>query len=1055
VRAYDFFRWFGLCLSAAWLVGCVCLPALASDKVEYQRDIQPLFAQHCFKCHGPDEGARQADLRLDRADVAMAKLTSGKTAIVAGEFAESELVRRIGSNDPEIVMPPPSERNGLNAEQIATIAQWIQAGASYTRHWAFVAPERAELPETAEVDQGDRHPTDALVAAGLAERGLNFSPPARPEVLCRRIYLDLIGLPPSPEEVEGFVTAAREDLASAVEATVEQLLASPHFGEKWARHWLDVARYADSNGFEKDMPREQWAWRDWVIRAINSDMPYGQFVIEQIAGDLLPEPTQDQVTATGFLRNGMINEEGAIVPEQFRMEGIFDRMDCIGKAILGVSLQCAQCHNHKFDPILQEEYYGMFAFLNDTHEAYVSVFTNDQLAQIDQIRQAIRRVNDRVKSARPNWPTELAQWEAKQKVSTVDWEVLETFDETWIGGLNHPEKLADRSIMNLGHPTKTGELYVRSQPDLQGVTGLRLEAMTSADLPNNGPGRSLLGTFAVTELKVQARRPGRDNWEDLPLKEPTADFSTEERPIASAANAEVKEDDKQRVGPVGFMVDGDDTTAWYADRGPGRRNTDSVAVVQFAEPVNFPSGTELNVSLHFRTALREELKVSDFGRGLLTIGRFRLAVTKSPNPRATRYDHAATLAMQKPAADRTTDEQQTVFAAWRQSVPELADFEAEIDGLFSDYPDTPSTSVLSVSARSPELHRETFVLDRGVWDRPLHRVQPHVPATLHTLSSGASLDRLSFACWLVDRRSPLTARVQVNRVWQAIFGGGLLETSEDFGTRAPRPEYLELLDTLAVDFMDRGWSLKELIRTIVTSRTYQQSSRASSEAYRQDPQNRWLARGPRFRAEAEVVRDIALTSAGLLNRKIGGPSIFPPVPENMLKSNFHALDYWEVETGPDRYRRSLYMFRKRSMPDPVMSTFDAPNSDTACARRQRSNTPLAALVSLNEPLFVETARALALRILREGGPTDEQRADYAYRLCTGRPVKPAEWEAIGSLLASQRQRLADGWLSIGELATGAADQRPQLPPDTTPQDAAAWVLVARVMLNLDETLSKN
>lgn len=1055
MRACSFLRYSGACWGVVWLVGFVWMPAFATDKVDYQRDIQPIFSEHCFKCHGSDEEARQAGLRLDQVDAAMAKLASGKMAIVAGQPAESELLRRIRSHNPEIIMPPPGEQNGLNDEQIAVMTQWIQAGAGYAGHWAFVAPERAEFPQAAEGDQGGCHPIDALVAAGLAERGLSGSPPAQPEVLCRRLYLDLTGLPPSPEEVAGFVTAAREDLASAVEATIEQLLASPHFGEKWARHWLDVARYADSNGFEKDMPREQWSWRDWVIRAMNSDMPYDQFVIEQIAGDLLPEPTQDQVIATGFLRNGMINEEGAIIPEQFRIEGIFDRMDCIGKAVLGVSLQCAQCHSHKFDPISQDEYYGMFAFLNDTNEAQVSVFTQDQLVQIDQISQGIRQVNDRVTSARSNWRTELAQWEAEQKVVAVDWEVLETFDETWIDGLNHPKKLVDHSIVNLGHPTKTGELYVRSQPDLQGVTGLRLEAMTCADLPNNGPGRSLQGTFALAELKVQARRPGRDNWEDLPLQKASADFSTEERPVASISKADVKEDDKQRLGPVDFMIDGDDTTAWYADRGPGRRNTDSVAVVQFAEPLSFSNGTELKVSLYFRTDLQEQRKTSDFGRGLLTIGRFRLAVTKSPNPRATRYDHAATLAMQKPAADRTPQEQQAVFTAWRQSLPELADFEAQIDRLFSDYPDTPPTRVLSLSARSPELHRKTFVLDRGVWNRPLHQVHPHVPATLHPISGGDSLDRLSFACWLADRRSPLTARVQVNRVWQAIFGGGLVETSEDFGTRALRPEYLELLDTLAVDFMDRGWSLKELVRTIVTSRTYQQSSHASSKAYRQDPQNRWLARGPRFRAEAEVVRDIALASAGLLNRRIGGPSIFPPVPESMLKYNFHALGYWKVETGPDRYRRSLYMFRKRSMPDPVMATFDAPNSDAACARRMRSNTPLAALVSLNEPLFIEAARGLAVRILRDGGPTDQQRADYAYRVCTGRPVKPAEWEAIGALLASQRQRLADGWISIGELATGTVDQRPQLPPDTTPQDVAAWFLVARVMLNLDETLSKN
>jgi hypothetical protein len=414
--------------------------------------------------------------------------------------------------------------------------------------------------------------------------------------------------------------------------------------------------------------------------------------------------------------------------------------------------------------------------------------------------------------------------------------------------------------------------------------------------------------------------------------------------------------------------------------------------------------------------------------------------------------------MEKPLAERDAGERSAVFRAWRASVSDLKELNSKIAELASRYPEAP-TSVLCLLPRRSEHHRETFLLERGGWDRPRQRVTPHAPAFLHPMPDpgpGERPDRLAFARWLADERSPLTARVQVNRVWQAIFGLGLVETPEDFGTRTRQPEHQRLLDWLAVEFMERGWSLKHLLRTVLTSATYQQSSRVTPELLEIDPQNRLLARGPRFRAEAEVVRDIALSAAGLLHPEVGGPSIFPPVPETVLRDNFSgAPDYWVPAEGPERYRRALYVFRRRAMPDPVLTTFDAPNADVACARRARSNTPLAALVPLNEPVFVEAARALALRILREGGATDAERADYAFRLCTGRGARPAEVAEVLALIDSRRRRLAEGWLSIHDVATGDPATKPAVPAGATPQDAAAWTIVARVMLNLDETLSKN
>jgi len=410
--------------------------------------------------------------------------------------------------------------------------------------------------------------------------------------------------------------------------------------------------------------------------------------------------------------------------------------------------------------------------------------------------------------------------------------------------------------------------------------------------------------------------------------------------------------------------------------------------------------------------------------------------------------------MQTPPGQRTAKEQAEIFAAWRLSVPELQSFADEIDGLWKEFPEAP-TSVLRLAERTGGHERGTFRLDRGSWTNPREPVAPHVPSSLHPISEDAPPNRLTFARWLADERSPLTARVQVNRVWQTIFRAGLVQTPEDFGTRAPQPEYQELLDWLAVEFMERGWSLKQLLRTIVNSSTYQQDSRASQELVQSDPGNRLLARGPRFRAEAEVVRDITLTVSGLIHHKVGGRSIFPPIPQSVIDVNYVKPDYWYPPKPPERYRRALYVFRKRSMPDPVLTSFDAPNADYSCARRIRSNTPLAALASLNEPIFVEAAQAMALRVLREGGATDAERIEYAFRLCTSRPPTSAERDEVLKLLRNRRKQLAEGWISINEIATGDPAKRPELPPQATPQDAAAWSIVARVMLNLDETLSKN
>lgn len=1025
-------------ITAGLFATILSLRAAAPD---FTRDIQPVLADHCFHCHGRDAEGRKGGLRLDMRDAALKGGKSGQPAIVPGQPDQSALLKRITTEDDE-VMPPSKEKHPVKPADVEQLRRWIAAGAPYQGHWAFSTPMKVPPPMPGNT-------VDAFVLTRLAKDGLHFSEEAAPEKLCRRLFLDLVGLPPSPSQLDEFLSAWRSDRNAAYTNLTEKLLSSPHYGEKWARHWLDAARYADSDGYEKDLPREQWAWRDWVIEALNSDKPYDQFLIEQIAGDLLPNATQDQRVATGFLRNGMVNEEGAIVAEQFRMEGMFDRMDCIGKVALGISTQCAQCHTHKFDPLTQAEYYQMFAGLNNTYEAKSWVYDAAQRQKIVEIHTGIETLEARLKTEHPEWRRALDTW-AEQQCASDRWKLLDATEQEWVNGLVHPEKLPDKSILTLGHRPFRGELFIIAEPNLTGVTGLRMEALTHGDLPFGGPGRSSRGSFAVSELRVEVQPPGTKEWTKLVLTNATADFAVAERKLEPEFHDEGSDKDNKRlVGPAAFLIDGKDDTAWCPDRGPGRRNQDSQAVVQFDGPQTFPEGTKLRIWVIIRHS-----GIGPAGIESNFPGRFRLALTTDSNPQADPLHAKARAALTLPARERTPEQQAALFTTWRSSVPAFAPANEGIERLWREYPEA-KTSVLNLAERPFEYYRATHRLDRGVWDKPRERVEPGVPVFLHSPPPGARPGRLALAQWLADKRSPLTARVAVNRVWQALFGTGIVETAEDFGVRSSPPSHPELLDWLAVDFMEQGWSQKQLLRLIVSSRTYWQSSRATPALLAHDPNNRLLARGPRFRVDAEVVRDIVLSASGLLNSKFGGPSIFPPVPESLRAASFSSMDFWKPATGPERYSRSLYVFRRRSIPDPVLGTLDAPSGDLTCVRRQRSNTPLAMLATLNEPVFVEAARSLALRVLAEGGHDDSARINHAYRLCVARLPKPSETQAILSLLQTSRTRLADGWLAAREIATGDPALLPTLPAGTTPSEAAAWTIAARVLLNLDETITRD
>jgi len=888
------------------------------------------------------------------------------------------------------------------------------------------------------------------VLARLEEEGLAPSPEAGRVTLLRRLSLDLIGLPPTPEEVDAFLADGSPD---AYEKQVERLLDSPHYGEKWGRMWLDAARYADSDGFEKDKPREVWFYRDYVINALNRDLGYDRFIIEQIAGDLLPNPTQAQRVATGFLRNSMINEEGGIDPEQFRMEAMFDRMDALGKAVLGLTIQCAQCHNHKFDPLTQAEYYSIFAFLNNSYEANVAVYTPEEhqrraemFAEIDAIERSIRRSN-------PDWEERLEDWASETQGDQPDWRVIQPAVIDMSTGGQKYLPLDDGSLLAQGYaPTKHTVRLPYEADETQTVSAVRLELLMHPNLPRGGPGRSIEGTGALTEIElyvIPADAPDDLEDEDLEKVEiarATADVNPPEEPLHAPYLNREPEKDQRVTGPVAFAIDDDPLTAWSIDAGPGRTNQPRKAVFELAEPLELDEGDTLQI----RLSQRHGGWNSDDNQNN-NLGRIRLSLTDEPGAAADPLPTAVREIVAKPAAERSKAEQTRLFRYWRQTVPEWSEANARIEKLWARHPEGSTQLVMQERGERRPTHR----LERGDFLKPAEQVEPSTPRFLNSAYESDEPTRLRFARWLVDDDAPTTARSIVNRIWQGYFGTGIVETVEDLGTQAPDPSHPKLLDWLAVELMENDWSLKRIHRAIVTSATYRQSSKVSPELRKRDPYNRLLARGARFRVDAEVVRDIALAASGLLNPEVGGPSVYPPAPEFLFQPPVsYGPKIWDTETGEDRYRRAVYTFRYRSLPYPALDVFDAPNGDASCVRRARSNTPLQALTTLNETVFLEAARALALQAIEEGGETDFERLEHAFRRCVARKPKTPEAAELLALLDRAERRYAAEELDPWAMLQTTPAMRGRLPGGVSAAEAAAWTAVSRVILNLDETITK-
>jgi mono/diheme cytochrome c family protein len=1022
------------------------LPPAATAPVDFARDVQPIFAAHCYECHG--ETKQKSGYRLDVRDNALSGGEAGKVPVMAGKSADSPLIQRVAGGNPDEVMPPKGEK--LTAAQVGILRAWIDQGAAWPdahaadkpkpEHWAFKAPVKPALPEPKNAAWA-RNEIDRFVLARLEKEGLSPSLEADKVTLLRRVSLDLIGLPPTIEEVDAFLLDNRSD---AYERQVDRLLKSPHYGERWGRHWLDAARFADSDGFEKDMSRNVWTYRDYVIGAFNKDVPYNQFIIEQLAGDQLENRTQEQVVATGFLRNSMRNEEGGIDPEQFRMEGMFDRMDAVGKSVLGLTIQCAQCHNHKYDPISQEEYYKFFSYLNNDHEPMQAVYAPDEMMARESIVRQTREIEGELQHHHADWAERMAKWEDEVKNDQPQWTIIQPIVEDISTGGQRYLTNADGSFLAQGYKPTKHTVRMEFKSDMTNITAFRLELLNDPNLPLNGPGRSFKGTSALTEFKVEAANPEEPTKKSfVKIASATADYSNAE--AALEPNFDDKSGKKRVTGPVNYAIDGDGLTAWGIDAGAGRRNQERKAVFSAATNVAFAKGVNLTFYLeqnHGGWNSDEHMNNN--------LGRFRLAVTGAPDAKADPLPKRVRDAFAIPREQRSPAQVATIFSYWRTLVPEFKDANEKIDALYKSYPE--GTTALTLMAR--ETPRDTRILKRGDFLKPTKEVKAGVPAFLPPIDESAPPTRLTLAKWLVDPKSPTTARVMVNRIWMTYFGQGLVTTPEDFGTQSAAPSHPELLDWMATEFMDRGWSVKAMHRLIVNSSAYRQSSRVTPELYEKDPYNRLIARGSRFRVEGEIVRDITLAASGLLTPTIGGPSIFAPAPPYLfLPPASYAPFTWTEATGPDRYRRALYTFRRRSTPYPFLQTFDTPNGDYSCVSRLRSNTPLQALMTLNETVSMECAQNLALLALEKGGKTDEERITYAFRRALSRKPTKEEVADLITLMERQRQRVADGWVNPYELATGK-NEMPKLPKGATPTQLAAYTVVSRVLLNLDETITK-
>lgn len=1033
-------------------------PTESTGTINFVRDIQPILANHCWNCHGPDEKTRAADLRLDLQQVAF-----DTKAIVPNKPEESSLVARIHSANEDEVMPPPATKKPLSDAQKKLLEQWIKEGANYEGHWAFQPIQRsARSPSNAQL--GKSSIIDAIVREELTKQGLTPAPAADKATLLRRVTLDLTGLPPTKQELEQFLADSSPD---AYRKVVDRLLASKAYAEKMAAQWLDLSRYADTNGYNNDEDRTMWPWRDWVIDAFDRNMPFDRFVVEQLAGDLLPDPTQDQLIATAFLRNQGHNTEGGIIQEEYRVEYVADRVHTAATVFLGLSMQCARCHDHKYDPITQKEYFRFFALFNnlDERQASYSKFVaaepfirvpskqqNEQLSQLDQqIHELKQKLAQREQAAYET----LTQW---MQANAGD-ELKRRFGTRAVHSLAFDNRdIKDGSIVGLDalNPQHTSTVV----GNVSFVPGQRQEAvqLDGASHLVLGEIASFDGTlpFAISAwvypqgdgaMAVLSKMDegNAHRGYDLLLENGKVVSHLLHRWPENGLKVSAKEVlQKEKWQHVVLTYDGSRKAAGmriYIDGKPATMevHNDSLTETTVTEKPFHVGLRERSLPFHGRV---DDLQVL---QGNLQLAQVKeLLEGKSVTSLATwlREPIDSWSAEQKEQAKQLTLQQlDTTYKSLQQ---DLAVKEKERATLADQFP-----AVMVMKEMNPR--RETFVLNRGQYDQPTEKVDPNVPEVLRTFTSLAPANRLELAQWLVHPAHPLTARVAVNRFWENYFGVGLVKTSEDFGTTGEFPSHRELLDFLAMYFMDSGWDVKEIQKLIVLSETYQQDSRVTADHLAKDPENRWLSRGPRYRLSAETIRDNALSIAGILEPKVGGPSVKPYQPEGLWEDvTVERRGKYVPDQGEGLFRRSMYTFWKRTCPPPAMVSFDAPNREVCVARRSRTNTPLQSLVLMNDPTYVEAARVLAEKILTVQG-ADEVRIHEGYLRAVSRPARAEELALLLDLLAASRERFTKEPEAAEQLTR--VGTRP-LAPNADIKEVAAWTIVASTILNLDETISK-
>ena len=1012
--------------------------ASAEEKIDFNRDIRPILSDKCLACHGADAKHVEGGLRLDQFDTATAKLESGGQAIVPGNPEASELIRRIQlPNEDDLRMPPVRSHKNLSAAEKQTLQSWIAQGAVYKKHWAFDAPVSPILP-VSERKWGVNE-IDAFVLAKLSSEGLSPSQEAPRETLIRRASLDLTGLPPTLAEIESFVNDPRPT-NTAFEKVIDRLLVSPGYAERMTMWWLDGSRYADSNGFQSDDQRYMHGWRDWVLNAFRSNMPFDQFTIEQLAGDLLPDATLDQKIATGFNRNNRQNSEGGLIAEEWRIEGVIDRVEATSAVWMALTIGCARCHDHKYDPISQKEMYQFFSFFNNVPETGVASPGNTaplvriprpqddaKASELEAAIAAAEKANQDAEAmlipAAVTWATDIGP---KLLERGNAWRILE--GELSSSGGSKLTRQADGSIKVVGKsPAKDAYsiAFTASQPKT--ISAIQLEAIPHSTNAANGFGRKGNGNIVLGELEAEL-----------------SDSSTPK--ITSALKfAKAFADYSQADWNISAAIDGNPATGWALDGLDPAKQIARHAVFVFTEPVRLEAGQTLTIRLKqealanhnlglFRLTSTDEPNVSESVAGplpeSLVAALYVTAVERSEVQKKAIVDHFRTLA-----------ESPTITSAGKLDAAKKAK---------ADYEKNIPTVMVMQETPQP---RDCFVLVRGQYDKPGEKVTAALPSALPPLPAGAPNNRLGVAKWLVDPSHPLTARVQVNRYWELFFGVGIVKSSENFGMQSQYPSHPDLLDWLATEYIRLGWDTQAILKTILMSATYRQSSVVSSESMARDLENRLLGRGPRFRLQAELVRDNALAISGLLVEKLGGPPVRPYQPEGIWdEMNVYGnLRNYKHDKDTGLYRRSMYTIWKRTSAPPNMLIFDMPGRELCVVRRSRTNTPLQALSLLNEVTYVEASRALAERMLTEGGDTPSKRIRFAFQLATARAPTDRE---LKTLQTGMERRLvsfqadpesAQKLLSVGE-------KKPLANLD--PIELAAYTMTASVILNLDETVTK-